>query len=163
MSFHPPRGGGAVGIVSLNGDTTAIQTLSVGTTNTNLAIVDNGSGGHVFNLTINSLNFFSKSYTIGGFAQDLQIYTSTPAEWTIVKVAWNVVTPVAVTAELRTATGGGGSAISAAISQGTAGYFPDYTITSDSPYTLASGSAIWIRLSGPGLGVAGVLEIYYTT
>lgn len=107
------------------------------------------------------LNLYSKGFVVGGFGQDLQIHTGISEEWDIAKVTWNVTTPVAVTGELRTATGGGGSAISAAISLGTAGYFDDYTLTSNTPYTLASGSEIWIRLSGGGLGVQGVVQIFY--
>lgn len=37
-------------ITSINGDTTTAQTLSVGTSGTNFAIVDAGGGSHVFNL-----------------------------------------------------------------------------------------------------------------
>lgn len=37
-------------ITSINGDTTAAQTLSVGTSGTDFAIVDAGGGSHVFNL-----------------------------------------------------------------------------------------------------------------
>lgn len=37
-------------ITSINGDTTAAQTLSVGTAGTDFAIVDAGGGSHVFNL-----------------------------------------------------------------------------------------------------------------
>lgn len=38
------------GITSINADTTAAQTLAVGTTGTDFAIVDNGTGTHTFNL-----------------------------------------------------------------------------------------------------------------
>lgn len=38
------------GITSINADTTAAQTLTVGTTGTDFAIVDNGIGNHNFNL-----------------------------------------------------------------------------------------------------------------
>lgn len=41
---------GSGNILSINSDTTAAQTLSVGTAGTNFAIVDAGSGSHVFNL-----------------------------------------------------------------------------------------------------------------
>ncbi len=41
---------GAIGVTSINGDTTAAQTLTVGTTGTDFAIVDNGTGDHKFNL-----------------------------------------------------------------------------------------------------------------
>ena len=37
-------------IISINGDTTSAQTLSVGTAGTDFAIVDAGGGSHVFNL-----------------------------------------------------------------------------------------------------------------
>ena len=40
----------ASGITSINSDTTAAQTLTVGTTGTDFAIVDNGTGDHKFNL-----------------------------------------------------------------------------------------------------------------
>ena len=43
-------GGGGGGITSINADTTAAQTLSVGTSGTDFAIVDAGGGSHVFNL-----------------------------------------------------------------------------------------------------------------
>lgn len=43
-------GGGGAGLSSINGDTTAAQLLTVGTAGTNFAIVDAGSGSHVFNL-----------------------------------------------------------------------------------------------------------------
>jgi len=42
--------GGGSGITSINTDTTSVQTLTVGTTGTDFAIVDNGSGDHKFNL-----------------------------------------------------------------------------------------------------------------
>ena len=38
------------GVQSINGDTTSAQTLSVGTSGTDFAIVDAGGGSHVFNL-----------------------------------------------------------------------------------------------------------------
>ena len=41
---------GGSGITSINGDNTAIQTLSVGTSGTDFNIVDNGTGDHKFNL-----------------------------------------------------------------------------------------------------------------
>lgn len=41
---------GGSGITSINTDTTATQTLTVGTTGTDFAIVDNGTGDHKFNL-----------------------------------------------------------------------------------------------------------------
>lgn len=41
---------GGSGITSINGDSTAAQTLSVGTAGTDFAIVDAGGGSHVFNL-----------------------------------------------------------------------------------------------------------------
>ena len=40
----------STGITSINADTTATQTLTTGTTGTDFAIVDNGSGDHKFNL-----------------------------------------------------------------------------------------------------------------
>ncbi len=40
----------AAGVTSINGDTTAAQTLAVGTAGTDFAIVDNGTGTHTFNL-----------------------------------------------------------------------------------------------------------------
>lgn len=43
-------GGGGTGITSINTDTTAAQTLTTGTTGTDFAIVDNGSGDHKLNL-----------------------------------------------------------------------------------------------------------------
>ncbi len=43
-------GGGSAGITSINSDGTAAQTLTVGTSGTNFAIIDDGIGGHVFNL-----------------------------------------------------------------------------------------------------------------
>lgn len=43
-------GGGGGGITSINTDSTASQTLTVGTSGTDFAIVDNGTGGHAFNL-----------------------------------------------------------------------------------------------------------------
>lgn len=42
--------GSGGGITSINTDTTAAQTLTVGTTGTDFAIVDNGTGDHKFNL-----------------------------------------------------------------------------------------------------------------
>lgn len=42
--------GGGSGLQSINTDTTAAQTLSVGTAGTDFAIVDAGGGSHVFNL-----------------------------------------------------------------------------------------------------------------
>ncbi len=42
--------GGGSAITSINTDTTAAQTLTVGTTGTDFAIVDNGTGDHKFNL-----------------------------------------------------------------------------------------------------------------
>jgi hypothetical protein len=42
--------GAGTGITSINSDTTAAQTLSVGTTGTNFAVVDGGGGSHTFNL-----------------------------------------------------------------------------------------------------------------
>lgn len=50
-------GGGGSGITSINGDTTAIQTLSVGTSGTDFNIVDDGLGDHEFNLpTASAIN-----------------------------------------------------------------------------------------------------------
>lgn len=43
-------GGGSGGITSINGDTTTIQFLVTGTSGTDFAIVDNGTGTHTFNL-----------------------------------------------------------------------------------------------------------------
>lgn len=43
-------GGSSAGIISINGDTTAAQTLTVGSAGTDFAIVDNGTGDHLFNL-----------------------------------------------------------------------------------------------------------------
>lgn len=43
-------GGGGTGISTINGDATSAQTLTVGTTGTDFAIVDNGTGDHAFNL-----------------------------------------------------------------------------------------------------------------
>lgn len=43
-------GGVGTGITSINADGTVAQTLTVGTTGTDFAIVDNGSGDHKFNL-----------------------------------------------------------------------------------------------------------------
>ena len=43
-------GSGGSGITSINTDVTAAQTLTVGTTGTDFAIVDNGTGDHKFNL-----------------------------------------------------------------------------------------------------------------
>jgi len=43
-------GGSSSGITSINGDTTAAQTLAVGTAGTDFAIADNGTGTHTFNL-----------------------------------------------------------------------------------------------------------------
>lgn len=43
-------GGGVSGITSINGDSTASQTLSVGTTGSDFSIVDNSVGGHIFEL-----------------------------------------------------------------------------------------------------------------
>jgi hypothetical protein len=42
--------GGAGGIASINADVTSAQILAVGTTGTDFAIVDNGTGTHTFNL-----------------------------------------------------------------------------------------------------------------
>lgn len=42
--------GAGGGITSINADTTVAQTLSTGTTGTDFAIVDNGTGDHAFNL-----------------------------------------------------------------------------------------------------------------
>lgn len=41
---------GDTGVASINADTTAAQTLTIGTTGTDFAIVDNGTGDHKFNL-----------------------------------------------------------------------------------------------------------------
>lgn len=43
-------GGGGSGISSINADTTSAQTLTVGTSGTDFAISDNGTGTHTFNL-----------------------------------------------------------------------------------------------------------------
>lgn len=43
-------GGSGGGITSINSDTTAAQTLAVGTAGTDFAIADGGSGAHTFNL-----------------------------------------------------------------------------------------------------------------
>lgn len=43
-------GGSISGITSINADTTAAQTLTVGSTGSDFAIVDNGTGDHKFNL-----------------------------------------------------------------------------------------------------------------
>lgn len=43
-------GGSSAGITSINADTTAAQTLAVGTAGSDFAIVDNGTGTHTFNL-----------------------------------------------------------------------------------------------------------------
>lgn len=43
-------GGGGSGITSINGDTTALQTLSTGTTGTDFTISDNGIGTHTFQI-----------------------------------------------------------------------------------------------------------------
>ena len=49
--------GVASGVESINGDTTAAQTLAIGTAGTDFAIVDNGTGTHTFNLpTASALN-----------------------------------------------------------------------------------------------------------
>lgn len=42
--------GGVAGLVSINADITSAQTLVVGTSGTNFAIVDSGTGQHTFNL-----------------------------------------------------------------------------------------------------------------
>lgn len=52
-----PVGGGSGNILSINGDVTAAQTLTKGTTGTDFDIVDNGLGDHKFNLpTASSVN-----------------------------------------------------------------------------------------------------------
>lgn len=43
-----------IGIVSLNGDSTSIQTLVTGTSGTDFNIADNGSGKHTFNIPVAS-------------------------------------------------------------------------------------------------------------
>lgn len=43
-------GGGGSGVTSINSDATAAQTLAVGTTGTDFALVNNGTGTHTFNL-----------------------------------------------------------------------------------------------------------------
>lgn len=52
ITISSSGGGGSVigGITDINTDTTASQTLTVGTTGTDFAIVDNGTGDHKFNL-----------------------------------------------------------------------------------------------------------------
>lgn len=47
-------GGGGGGITSINSDTTAAQTIAVGSTGTNFAIVNGGSGLHTLNLPVAS-------------------------------------------------------------------------------------------------------------
>ncbi len=48
--LEPGGGGGGGGITSINSDSTASQTLTVGTAGTDFHIVDSGSGIHVFDL-----------------------------------------------------------------------------------------------------------------
>lgn len=48
--FGGGGGGGSSGITGINSDLTAAQTLSVGTTGSDFAITDAGSGSHVFNI-----------------------------------------------------------------------------------------------------------------
>ena len=113
-----------------------------------------GSGG---------LNLYSKGFTIGGFGQDFELNTGISENWTIVKVAFTVTATMPVSGQIRTAAGGGGTALSGAHSFGTAGYFNDYTTTSVSYRSAINGDHIWLRVDGAGLGVSGVVEIFYTT
>lgn len=52
MAFHYPIGGGSGGgsIASINGDSTAAQVFTVGTSGTDFSIVDAGGGSHVWEL-----------------------------------------------------------------------------------------------------------------
>ncbi len=143
--WHGGGGGGSSsgGITSINSDTTATQNLAVGTTGTDFALVNNGTGTHTFNLpTASAINrgalsstdwttFNNKGAgtvttvsvaTANGFAGTVANATTTPA----------ITVSTSVTGLLK----GNGTAVSAAAS-GT-----DYA-----PAT--SGSAV---LKGNGAG-----------
>lgn len=84
--------GGGGGITSINGDSTSVQTLTTGTSGTDFAIVDNGTGDHKFNLPIASATNTGK-------------LSST--DWTTFNNKGNgTVTSVSGTANRITSTGG---------------------------------------------------------
>ena len=75
-------GGGGGNIGSINADTTAAQLLTVGTSGTDFAIADNGTGTHTFNLpTASSTNRGALSST----------------DWTTFNNKQNAITPAALT------------------------------------------------------------------
>lgn len=114
------------GLQSLNGDTTAAQTLSVGTAGTDFAITDPGGGSHVFNLpTASAINRGALS----------------SADWTTFnnkQPAGSYIT--ALTGDV-TATGPGSVAASLSLTGVTAGSYTNASITVDAKGRLSVASS----------------------
>lgn len=123
----------AVGIVSLNGDSTAAQTLTTGTSGTDFAIVDNGTGDHKFNLPIASASNTGKLSNT-----DWSTFNSK-------QPAGNYIT--ALTGDV-TASGPGSAAATLADTAVTPGSYgsgsaiPSFTVDSKGRLTAASTNAI---------------------
>lgn len=109
ITISSTGGGGGGNIASINGDTTAAQTLSVGTAGSDFAIVDAGGGSHVFNLPTASASnrgaLASADWSHFNIKVAVSKYTLTPTDITN-KFVTLPDTPATPTLTLLTVIGG---------------------------------------------------------
>lgn len=148
-------GGSSSGITSINADTTAAQTLTVGSTGSDFAIVDNGTGDHKFNLP-------TASHTARGAlsSADWDTFNGKQAAGSYITALTGDVTatgPGSVAATLATVNGNVGSFTNASITVNGKGL-----ITAASSGSSSSGTVTTVSVATAN-GFAGTVANATTT